>query len=103
MPTRGSGRGINVSETEKRVIIQVHDDRFEAYVDDTFITAGEINAVTHDIELDRDLFPRLSAGTEVRIMVSDPHSWSGRLSFHGDVFEHCPRCDIDPKDCGEHV
>ena len=112
MPISGSGSELNVPEkkpTERAVVIKIHNDEFEAYVtigggEAELVTKGSLNLVTHDCDIDRSFFPVMPEDTEVRILVKNPHSWSGRLWFHGDVlkFTECPRCWIDPLDCGEH-
>ena len=89
-----------------RVEISIEGDEYIATLVEgrstTLICIGHLNPVNHDCEIDRGEFPSIPDNTEVRVIPTNPHSWSGRLLFYGAQKPFCPRCDIDPKDCGEH-
>lgn len=60
---------------------------------------GGVMVADEDGELDPNGAVRLRsaipAGTELEVVVSHPTRWNGWVIA-------CPRCSIDPKDCGEH-
>ncbi len=120
MPTSGSGRRPNVSENEqnenptKFVVVKIQHDGYVAFLQEgqelLLVTAGDLNKTNHDCEIDRSHFPPLDPEVQVRVFARDPHSWSGRMVFHGVAPEGpegekpqgCPRCAIDPQDCIDH-
>ena len=93
--------------SERRlVVISIEGDAFIASIVEnhvmTVLIHGHLNSVNHDCEIVRGKFPPLPEETEVRVIARPGSTWSGRLVYFGQT-SFCPRCDIDPKDCGEHA
>ena len=95
--------------SKAEILIQVHDSEFNIRLsvdgeESLIVDHQELNAVNGDVEINRDWFADVQGvgnGTIVRLHACPGNAWSGRIVYFGPI-AFCPRCDIDPKDCGEH-
>lgn len=96
--------------SKAEILIQVHDNEFNIRLsvdgeESLIVDHQELNAVNGDVEINRGWFADVKGvgnGTIVRLHACPGNGWSGRIVYFGQRLSSCPRCDIDPKDCGEH-
>lgn len=76
---------------------------------DVFVLAGRDGLRVDVIEAgELDAFGRVHltvqrpTDSNIAIALGFPNRWNGEVLWHNTPPPPCPRCAIDPKDCGDH-